>query len=347
MHKLVGTALVFLFAASPSSSNYILRNYEWGSGGTGGSSSSNYKLNGVSGSQTGNLQTSTNYSDPSGVQSVQNAAVPAAPTVSNPSNYYDRLSVTLNVGTSPSDTKYLIAVSSDNFATTYYVQTDNSIGTGVSISNYQTYTAWGGASGFTMLGLLPSTTYQVKVKALQGNFTGSNYGPTVSAATVAPSLTLSLTTTLTSTPPFSVNFASLTAGIVVTGGADAIIDITSNAVSGGNVYVRSTNAGLTSSLTGTTISSASTDLTGASSGYGARVSSTSQVSGGPLTSLSPFNGAGNNVGALTASLQKLLSTGGPVTTGSATIKLMAKVDAITPSANDYSDTLTFVAAMNY
>lgn len=347
MHKVLGTALVLLFAASPSSTNYILRNYDWGSGGTSSSSSSNYRLNGTSGTQNGSLQSSTNYSVPSGVQNVQNAAVPTAPTVSNPSNYYDRLKVTLNVGSAPSDTKYLIAVSSDNFVTTYYVQTDNSIGTGLSLTNYQTYTAWGSGSGFTMLGLLPSTTYKVKVKALQGNFTGSDYGPIATASTVAPSLSLSLTTTLTSTPPFSVDFASLTAGSVVNGGADAIIGITSNAVNGGNVYVQSADAGLKSNLTGTTINSASTDLTSASSGYGAQVTSSGQVSGGPLSSIAPFNGSSNNVGALSTALQTILSTSGPITTGSATIRLMAKADAITPSANDYSDTLTFVAAMNY
>lgn len=347
MHKVLGTALVLLFAASPSSSNYILRNYDWGSGGTSSSSSSNYKLNGVSGSQTGNLQSSTNYNNASGPQNVQNANIPAAPTVTNPTSYYDRLKVVLNVGTDPTDTKYLIAVSSDNFATTYYVQTDNSIGTGVSLTNYQTYSAWGGASGFTMLGLLPSTTYKVKVKALQGNFTGSDYGPTASAATVAPSLTLSLTTTLTATPPFAVNFASLTSGSVVNGGADAVLGITSNAVSGGTIYVQSTNAGLKSNLTGTTVSSATADLTSAASGFGAQVVSTSQTSGGPLTSVSPFNGTSNNVGGFTTTLQNLLSTTGPITTGSATVRLMAKVDAITPSATDYSDTLTFVAAMSY
>lgn len=339
--------MVFLFAASPSSTNYILRNYDLGSGGTGSSSSTSYKLNGVSGSQSGSLQTSTNYDQSSGHQNVQNAAVPAAPTVSNPSSYYDRLKVVLNVGTDPTDTKYLIAVSSDNFVTSYYVQTDNSISTNVSLTNYQTYTAWGSASGFTMLGLLPSTTYQVKVKALQGNFSGSAFGPTGSAATVAPSLTLSLTTTLTASPPFSVNFTSLTAGSVVNGDADAILGITSNAVNGGNIYLESTNAGLHSNAAGTTVNSATANLTSASSGYGAQVTTATQSSGGPLTSQSPYNGSSNNVGGLTNSLQMLLSTGGPITTGSATIRLMAKVDAITPSASDYSDTLTFVAAMNY
>lgn len=347
MHRVLGTALVFLFATAPSSTNYILRNYDWGSGGTSSSSSTNYKLNGVSGTQNGSAQSSATYGQVSGEQNVQNAAVPAAPTVTNPSNYYDRLKVVLNPGTVPSDTKYLIAVSSDGFATTNYVQTDDSIGSTVSASNYQTYSAWGGASGFTMLGLLPSTSYQVKIKALQGNFTGSPYGPIATAATVAPSLTLSLTTTLTATPPFSVNFASLAAGNVFNGDADAILGITSNAVNGGSVYIQSANAGLKSTLTGTTINSATTDLTTASSGYGSQVTSTSQASGGPFTSQTPFNGTSNNVGALTNNLQIILTTAGPITTGSATVRLMAKADAITPSATDYGDTLTFIAAMSY
>jgi hypothetical protein len=77
------------------------------------------------------------------------------------------------------------------------------------------------------------------------------------------------------------------------------------------------------------------------------VSSASQTSGGPFTSVSPFNGAGTNVGALTTSLQPILSTAAAITTGTATIDLKAKAASTTPSSSDYSDTLTFVAAMLY
>lgn len=346
--KLAGlfTVVLFFAATPPTSTNYTLKTYDFGNGG-GTSSSATYSLHGEAGSQSGTAQSSATYGLQSDGKGVMNAAVPPAPTVTNPSNYYDRLKVVVATGGNPTDTKYLIAVSTDGFVTSKYVQTDNSMGVSQAIANYQTYTAWGGASGFTLVGLAPSTTYQVRVKALQGSFSGSAFGPSASAATVAPSLTVSLATTLTGTPPFSVGFSNMTAGSVATGNADALIGITTNAVNGGSVYVKDANAGLYSTLANTTIGSNSADLTVASTGYGAQIIASSQVSGGPIVSQSPFNGASNNVGALSTAYQTLFTSAAPVTTGSATMRLKAKVATLTPSATDYADVITLVAAMNH
>lgn len=347
MHKLWGALLpVLLFAAAPTSTNYTLKTYNIGSGGST-STSTNYGLQAGTGSQSGSTQSSTSYKARSDGRGVMNANVPPAPTFTNPANYYDRLKLVLATGNNPSDTKYLIAVSNDGFATTKYVQTDNSLGASQAIANYQTYSTWGGASGFLIVGLSSSTTYQVKVKALQGKYTGSAFGPTASAATVAPSVSFSLTTTLTSTPPFAVTFTGLTAGTVTNGSADGLIGLTTNANNGGLVYIKDSANGLYSTLANTTITSATADLSSASSGYGAQVTATSQSSGGPLSSQSPFNGTSNNVGALTTSFQPFLSTSAPVTGGSATVRLKAKTASLTPSAPDYGDTLTIVASMNF
>jgi len=347
MHKLFSGGLALLFAAAPSSTNYILRTYDLNGGGANGTST-NYRLNGTTGSQTGRTQTSTNYGVLGGENSGVNAHVPPAPTVTNPSSYYDRLRITVNPGANPSDTTYLIAISPDNFAsTTYYIQNDNTLGANQSASRYQTYSAWGGASGFLVLGLVPSTTYTVKVKAMQGGFSATAFGPTASAATVAPSLTFSLITTGTATPPFPIAFTSLTPGSVISGNFDAVLGLTSNALNGGLVYIKSANGSLVSTLAGTSIPSASTDLAIATNGYGAQVTGTSQSSGGPITSVSPFNGASDNVGILSTVMQTVVSTTAPVTSGSATVRLKAKASAITPSAGDYADTLTFVASMNF
>lgn len=336
---------LIVFAAAPSSTNYTLKTYDIGSGG-GKSTSSTYGLQGGAGNQSGSAQTSTTYTAQSDGRGVMNVAVPPAPSLTNPANYYDRLKLVLATGGNPSDTKYLIAVSTDNFATTKYVQTDNSLGASQAITNYQTYAAWGGSGGFLVVGLAPSTTYQVKVKAMQGGYTGSSFGPAASASTVAPSVTFSLTTTLTSTPPFSVSFG-LTAGSVTNGAANAIIGLTSNANNGGAVYIRDTNSGLYSTLANTTIASASTDLASASSGYGAQVLSVGQTSDGPIVAQSPFNGSGSVVGALTTALQPLVTSTNAVTGGTATVQLKAKVAALTPSAIDYGDKVTLVAAMNF
>ncbi|QQS20049.1 hypothetical protein IPL85_01155 [Candidatus Saccharibacteria bacterium] len=347
MHKLWGLTLpVLLFAAAPSSTNYTLKTYNVGTGG-GTSTSTNYGLQAGTGAPSATAQSSTTYGAQSDGRGVVNANVPPAPTFTNPSSYYDRLKLVLATGGNPSDTKYLIAVSSDNFVTTLYVQTDNSIGASQAIVNYQTYTAWGGASGFSVVGLTPSTTYKVKVKALEGKSTGSAFGPVATASTVAPSVTFSLATTLTGTPPFTVGFTSLAAGAVTNGSADGIISMTTNANNGGTVYLRDTHTGLYSTLANTTLASATADLSVASSGYGGQITSTSQSGGGPFTAQSPFNGTSNNVGAVTTSLQPLLATAGPITGGSGTLRLMAKAAALTPSAPDYGDSITLVAAMSF
>lgn len=348
MHKFLGAlfSLTLLFATAPSSTNYTLKTYDIGTGGAT-SSSSNYGLQSGTGSQSGSMQSSSNYKAQSDSRGVLDANTPPAPSFTNPSNYYDRLQLIVATGSNPTDTKYLIAISTDGFTTTNYVQTDHSIGTSQALTNYQTYAAWGGASGFYILGLTPSTTYQVKVKAMQGSYSGSPFGPVATAATVATSLSFGLTTTLTSSPPFAVDFTSLTPGSVVSGSADANISVSTNANNGGAVYIKDSSAGLYSSLASNTIASTSTDLSSALSGYGARVTTASQGGGGPFAAVAPFNGSGNNVGGLATLLQPILSTGAPVTSGSGTVRLLAKASDITPSSLDYSDTVTFVVAMSF
>ncbi|HEV7454917.1 MAG TPA: hypothetical protein VGO07_06695, partial [Candidatus Saccharimonadales bacterium] len=155
-----------LLAAVPSSTNYTLKSYDFGSG-SSGSTSTNYSLRGTANSSGGTL-TSTNYTLPPGIQSSSTVPVPPTPAFTNPDSSYDRLQIVINSSTFPSDTKYAIAISSDNFVTTNYVKSDLTIASTFAVANYQPYAAWGGASGVTVLGLTPGTTYKVKVAALQG-----------------------------------------------------------------------------------------------------------------------------------------------------------------------------------
>lgn len=335
-----------LFAANPSSTSYTLKSYDFGSGGGTGSSTS-YNLNGISGTQNSATNSSTSFNINGGLSPTIDSNVPPAPSFTNPSSYYNRLQLIISTGNNASDTKFAIAISSDGFVTTRYVKADQSIGNTLTSGDYRTYAAWGGASGFLVLGLESNTTYQVKVKAMQGGFTETGYGPTASAATVFPTLSFGLITSLSGTPPFGVDFSSLPAGSVVTGSATANLSFSTNALSGGAVYVRGTSGGLSSVGSAYTLTSASADLASASLGYGARVASVGQVSGGPVVSLSPYNGSGDIVGILDASLRELASTAGPVTSGAATVQFKAKTDSSVPAATDYTDVLTFIAAMAY
>lgn len=345
---LIGLVISGMFAAAPSSSNFTLKSYDLGSGGGGSSSSSNYQLNGELGAQGGPSSSSTNYINRSGETVTQNANVPPAPNLSNPSNEYNRLKLVISTGGNPSDTKFAIAISSDDFVTTRYVKSDASIGSTLTLTDYKVYTSWGGASGFWITGLASNTTYKVKVKAIQGDFTESAYGPKTSGvATVSPSISFGLATNPPAGPPYSASFTGLTGGTVFTANADAVLSLDTNSLSGGEVFVRDSNAGLNSSYAATTIVSATADLTSAASGYGAMVTNTSQSSGGPLSSVSPFDGTVNNVGGLTTSLQKIANTSNPVSGGSITVQLKAKSTTTTPAATDYNDVITFIAAMLY
>lgn len=350
MYSLVSGALAVLImpimAASPSSTNFTLKAYEVGSGGGAGSSAS-YKVDGFTNSVVGNRLTSTNYAVKPAEIPTQDTNVPPAPALTNPSSFYNRLRLVLATGNNPSDTKFAIAISPDAFATTNYVKSDTSIGNSLAITDYQSFVAWGGASGFDVVGLQPNTTYQVKVTAFQGAFSQSAYGPTASAATVQPLINFSVATSLSGTPPYTSNFASLPSNTIVNANADIILTITSNAQAGGHLYVRSLNGGLNSLNSGFSLSSATADLIAAGTGYGAIITAISQSSGGPITGVAPFNGGGNNVGQLSNTIQAIAYTSAPITVGSLTMQLRAKADSTTPAETDYTDALIFIAAMSF
>lgn len=337
----------FFFAVMPASSSYQLNNYGFGSGGTSNSTSTNYKLNGISGETSNAESTSTNYKLRSGNNNVQQSHVPVSPTFTNPSNYYNKLKFVIIPGANASDTKFSVAISSDNFTTTQYVQSDNTVGPVRGIEDYQTYTTWGGASGQLITGLAISTTYQIKVNAFQSNFTETEYGPTSSAATVAPSISFDIDTAAADTetsPPYIVNFTNLVAGTIVSSTEKIWVDITTNAESGVGIYLSSLNGGLRSSTTNYTLASATADLAGVPSGFGAQGVSVTQTSGGPLSLSSPFNGAGQNVGILNATLRQILGSSTPITGGRGAVLIKAKASTFTPAAVDYNDTLTLTTA---
>lgn len=351
--KILGLGLsgvLVLFAQLPSSSNYQLNNYDYGSGGAGGSSSTNYRLNATTGEVSNGQPGSTNYTVRAGNNNMQQADVPPAPTFTNPANYYNKLRFIINPTTNPSDTLFSIAISTDNFATTNYVQSDNTVGAVRGIEDYQSYAAWGSGSGQLVIGLSPSTTYEIKVNAFQGSFTETQYGPSASAATVAPSITFDIDVASTDTEtsaPFTTVFASLLPSTVTSATNRIWIDIDTNAESGANIYVRSANAGLTSASKSFTIPSVTANLAVATTGYGAQGTSVAQGSGGPLSIVSPYNVAAQNVGILSTSLREIFSASAPITSGRGSFTLMAKVTTETPASDDYLDTLTVIAAASF
>ncbi len=332
---------LLLFAALPSTSNYKLNGYGFGSGGTANSTTSNYALEGSTGEISGQTGSTSNYKlKPAFTETIQ-ANVPIIATFDNGSStYYNKLHFVIGQENNPSDALYALSISTDNFSSDIrYVKNDLSVGASLTLSDYQTYTTWGGASGANILGLLPNTTYYLKAKATQGKFTESGYGPVSSATTVGPQLSFSISTT-------SLALGSLLAGTVVNAPSSIDITFATNAESGGDIYISGLNAGLKSTSNLSTITSATGDLSALSRGFGARVTATG-ASSGTLSSVSPYNGASNNVGVTDTIIRKIMSATGPVVGGTGSVLIKAKSASTDPAAGDYTETLTMLASATF
>lgn len=344
------TAGVVLFGALPTSSTYRLDSYGIGSGGTAGSDSSIYSLEGITGEASGTTLSSTTYDLNSGFNATQQADVPPAPTFVNSSNWYDKLHLTINPSTNPDDARFVVAISTDNFVTTNYVQSDNTVGASLGSEDQQTYTAWGGGSGVDVIGLTPSTTYKVKVNATKGDYTQSKYGPIATAATVSPTLTFDIDISSSNSEtaaPYTMAFGSLLVGTVTDSTEKIWFDFETNANSGGSIYFYDQYTGLRSNRTSYTIASSSTDLATANEGYGAQSSSATQSSGGPIAAISPYNGASQNVGIIDTTVRQVYSTPAAIIGGRVSFLLKAKSGTLTPASPDYADTITAVAAATF
>lgn len=191
---LAGAALCALFivpvvrAETLSGSNYQIENPSIDSGG-GEASSSNYTSRDGIGDSNDTGLASTNYKVFPGFFQHAYPGVPAQPNLTNTGGtLYNALDYVIATGSGQqTDTKYAIALSSDDFATTLFVQADNTVG---STASWQSYTAWGAGSGGRITGLSPSTTYKIKVKARYTEDTETAYSLTASATTAGPSLTV-------------------------------------------------------------------------------------------------------------------------------------------------------------
>ncbi len=221
----------FPVLAGPTSTTYELKEYGFGSGGTEGTNSTNYSLFGIGGEIDADKLNSTSYTSENGLTYTLQVNTPAAPTFTNPGTNYDRLKYVIDNGGNPTDAQFLLAISKDNFVSTQFVQTDNTVGTG---QVWQTYAQWGGASGAYVTGLLENTSYSLKVKARQGNYTESPYSAVASVSTSVPSLTFGIDSA-------AVTFTNLGPGNSYTDTTKSTVLTTStNAYNGYIIYGRDT-----------------------------------------------------------------------------------------------------------
>jgi hypothetical protein len=223
-----------LLTFAQASETYQLKSYGFGSGGDSGLTSETYKAFGQTGEDGGEQLSSETMKANSGLIYAIQANIPPAPTLSNPATNYDRLKFILQTDSNPSDAQYAIQISTDDFISDIrYVQNDNTVGASLGSEDWQTYSAWGGASGAFVSRLTNNTTYKIRAKARVGNYTESGWGPASSAVkTSDPSLTFSLDSN-------TITFSNLSASNSFTDATkNTILTTSTNAYNGYIVYAK-------------------------------------------------------------------------------------------------------------
>lgn len=292
---------------------------------------------------------------------------------------YDRIKIEIDHQNNPVDTLYLIGILDTNTATQYYLQNDHTISTTYDINDYMTICALEGkdtrsGSGCAsssdpgwdvdlqstnVFNLAEAHTYTIKVRALQGDFTESNWSPTVNVTTKTSSISFDVdiadgTGASAENPaPYAVSLGSLTPNVVKTATNRVWLDLNTNIVAGMSVYVKDINGGLKSGAN--TIASQTENLAVDSNnngGYGVKTASFTQASLGPILADSTFNTTPEHaVGAVSTTQDLIFSTNttgnnvGQVTNGRASVFIKALAKDATPTGS-YTDTITFIMIGN-
>ncbi len=227
-----------ILAQTPSSTNYRLEDAQFDAGG-GLSTSTNYQNRGALGAEGDTVTSSTNFSLFPGFELPAYPGVPGQPKFVNTGGaLYNWLDFAISTGGNAADAAYAVAISSDNFATTNYVQANDTV---AATTSWQSYINWGSGVGQRITGLTPNTSYQIKVKARFGKNSETAFSLPASAATITPNLTVVVEGVASNTAigSFTTNVnssaTSVPFGILQTGSikiAAQKITVSTNAVAG-------------------------------------------------------------------------------------------------------------------
>ena len=162
---------------------------------------------------------------------------------------------------------------------------------------------------------------------------------------------------VTATVPQSFSFAlsgntdalgTLSTASVTSSSPARTATVNTNAKNGWYVWARDANTGLASASASATIASTtpgtSSTLSAGTAGYNTGVTSSQASGSGTITVAVPFVGGASTGGGLDTTLRTLASSNGTASNAVLTLTNNVAIDAITPSATDYTDTITVVGA---
>ena len=382
------TPTTSIFANDLDSTNYKIVGATTNSGG-GLVDSTNYSLIGAEGEISANPRNySTNYrldQDPSAnfvaaqptVQCFETTTDGTTNCTSGPSELlsggmvaicgaggcYNKARFEIEPNGNPTDILYSVQISTDNFVSDIqYI--DGSTFRPESLANhnindYRTETVWE-TETFNIQGLNSSTQYFIRISALHGDFTESDYSFVADSTTAGGTLSFDIDiatssgTTTESSAPYSISFSGayeLVSGAAAITAPNLIwLDIESSSEGGVAVLQSGENGGLTSPTTTQTIASATADLDQVDSGFGLQsfyISYDTSSFYGDLTAVADYAGSINSVGIVDTTNSKIYDGDGPIMEGRVGIEVIAKAGTDKTSATDYTESLHFVLVPRY
>jgi len=278
--------------------------------------------------------------------------------ICGPSGCYDRARFEIDTNDNPTDTLYAIMISEDNFASdtryidgsTFWPETE----TTHNLSDFLTKNDWE-TEDFNIKGLQSSTTYYIKIFALQGDFTQTEAGPGTNATTSGGSMSFDIdiddqtgVSTETSSPytiSFTGDYELIGGSAPITAGDRIWLDASTNSEAGFALIVRGENGGLKSDTTSQTIISATANLDTSDDGFGIQSEYIDQDTYPYLGSISvttDYSSSGNNVGIVGTTETKVYESSTPVFNGRMALKLIARPGIDKTAATDYQETICFV-----
>lgn len=273
---------------------------------------------------------------------------------------YNRARFEIDGSDNPSDTLYSAQITTDPSWNTFdFIDASTFLIEPLGnhdINDYQTETYWESTvSSFNIFNLDPNTTYYIRLTALHGDFTETEPGPSITATTAYPQISVDIDIadsggTATETAfPYSVSLGTLTVGLVSTAQDLIWLDLDTNLNGGAETFVRSVNDGLFSSTASFTLNSNNADLSSVS-GFGLQNNSVTETYLGSLAAFGDFTSGGENVGGVPQILysKQILNTSqAPIYAGRASFFIKARPSESAPSAADYTDTFIFTVAGDY
>ncbi len=173
-------------------------------------------------------------------------------------------------------------------------------------------------------------------------------------ASVPPTFNFVISGCASNTDNFTANLSA--SSVVSTSGCT--ITVNTNAQNGWIAWAKDSNTGLNSAAASHTIASTTpgtnATLSSGTEGYVMGITSITQGSGAGTTTASNAygNGSGGTAGAgqgsgLDSTIRQIISSNGTASSASFVVKESSAISALTPAANDYTDTITVIGAGNF